>query len=427
MSEKTVLQISRRSLIQAMGGAAAVAAFATARSGQLVSAQDVVKASIWGNHPEWKDPMQEIIDAFQTANPNIQLELTMLTGPDYTTKLQTAVAGGQPSDIIGIGAGDIINKWVPSGDPPFIDLTDAVDISGLTDAAKLQVVVDGRTYAVPLAAYTVGVATNNTVLAKYNIAPPTTWDELKAAAQTISEGGDAGLVLGGKDWVHTFFMYIGLASSVLGFDGINQIRSGERKLTDPDLVAAAQLLLDMQPFYNAGFQATDYATAKAIFANGQGAMMVAGTADYTGYREVNPNADLSFVAWPGPAAGQSATTTGHELLYGVSKFSSPEVQAAATTFVAWLATTDAQQLVSDKIALPINVNVTSSVDPIRQATITAASGGDVPVWYEIPELAAVGTAVQDNFGALWAGELDAAGWAAVMQAAVVPSAATPTA
>ena len=427
MTEPTVLQVSRRSLIKAMGGAAAVAAFATATTGRLVSADDVVTASIWGNHPEWKDPMQDIINAFQTKYPNIKLELTMLTGPDYTTKLQTAVAGGQPSEIIGIGEGDIINKWLPSGDPPFIDLTGKVDISGLSDAARVQVEVDGKVYATPLAAYTVGVAINNSVMTKYNVTPPTTWDELKTVCQTVTAGGDAGLVIGAKDWVHTFFMYSGLTSSILGFDGLQAVRNGSGTLNSADAVTATQLLLDLIPYYNEGFQATDYATAKAIFANGQGAMMVAGTADFTGYMQVNPNADLSFIAWPGPEAGKKATTTGFELLYGVSKFAKADVQEAGATFVNWLASAEAQQLVSDKIALPVNTNVTSSTDPIRQATVTAAAGGDVPVWYDLPELNAIVTTIQNNFGGLWQGKFTAQAWCDLMQSAVVPSTGTPVA
>ena len=151
------------------------------------------------------------------------------------------------------------------------------------------------------------------------------------------------IVLGAKDWVHPYFMYIGLSSAVMGPEGFDQLRAGERKLTDPDLVEAAQLLLDLQPFYQSGFQATDYVTAKAIFANGQGAMQVAGTADFSGYREVNPEADLGFMAWPGPEAGKYSTNTGMELLYTVSRFATPEAQEAATKLVAWLATLEAQQ------------------------------------------------------------------------------------
>lgn len=423
-------RLSRRRALQAGSGLAVAAIAGQKFSIMSAFAQDSVEISIWGNHPEWTEPMQEIIDAFQAANPGIEMQLTMQLGPEYSTLLQTSITGGQPSDVIGIPEGDVISKWIPAGgDLPFIDLTGRVDISGLTDAARSQVEVDGKVYGAPLAAYTVGLATNNTVLAKYNITPPTTWDELRTAVQTISEGGEAGLVLGGKDWVHTFFMYIGLASSLLGFEGVEALRRGEIALTDADVMPAADLLVELQPYYNKGFEATDYAAAKAVFANGLGAMMVAGTADFTGYREVNPDADLGFVAWPGPAAGQKATTTGFELLYGVSAFSPAEKQDAAATFVNWLASAEAQQLVSDKIALPVNASITSSTDPIRQATVEAAAGGDVPVWYDLPELNGIVTAVQDNFGGLWSGRLSAAQFAEALQASIKPSsgAATPTA
>ena len=423
--------VSRRRLLQATGGLAAGAAFA-GTLGSLnpgFALADDVSVSIWGNHPEWKDPMQEILDAFQAAVPGIKVELSEFPGDSYNTKLSTAIAGGQPSDIIGQLEGSIISSADPAADLGAVDLAGKIDISGLTDAARSQVEVGGKVYGTPLAAYTVGLAINNTVFGKHNLTPPTTWDELKATAQTLSDAGETAIVLGGKDWVHTYFMYTGLASSVLGFDGLTAVRTGAKKLTEPDVLAATQLLVDLQPFYNKGFEATDYTTSKAIFANNQGAMMVAGTADFTGYKQVNPDADLSFVAWPGPSAGQKATTTGFELLYTASRFSSQEKQDAAAQFANWLATAEAQQLVSDKIALPINKNVTSSTDPIRAQTVTAAAGGDVPVWYDLPEFAGLLTAVQNNFGGLWSGRLTPEAFTDLLQAGVTPSAAaaaTPT-
>src|SRR5215211_4361337 len=91
------------------------------------------------------------------------------------------------------------------------------------------------------------------------------------------------------------------------------IARGERKLTDTDLLVAAQMMVDLQGFYNEGFAATDYVSAKALFAQGLSAMMVAGTADFTGFKEENPDADLDFIPWPGPEAGKYATNTGYEL------------------------------------------------------------------------------------------------------------------
>ena len=47
--------------------------------------------------------------------------------------------------------------------------------------------------------------------------------------------------------------------------------------------------------------------------------------------------------------------------------------------------------------------MTGSSDKIRQQTVQAAAGGDVPVWYDIPELNGMTTAVQDFRGPFWAG------------------------
>ena len=426
------MAVNRRRLLAGAGGLAAAAAFGPARL--AVAAQEgAVTITMWGNHPEWRDPMEEILAAFEESHPGVAVEFTAFPANDYPARLQTAKAGEAPSDAMGELEGSIITQVraqaESGGELPFIDLTGKVDISGLTGPARGQVEVDGVVYGTPLASYTVGLAYQKAIFAENGVTPPTTWQELRDTARALQDAGVTPIVLGARDGIHPYFMYIGLVSSVLGPDGFDDLRSGERSLTDPDLVEAAQLLLDLQEFYQPGFQATDYVTAKAIFANGQGAMEVAGTADFTGFRQVNPEADLGFLAWPGPEAGMYATTTGMELLYTVSRFAAPEQQAAATQLVAWLATVEAQQLVSDLIALPVHEGVGESSDPIRQETV-AARGLDVTVWYDLPETAATLDAVSLAHGGLWTGRLTAQQFAEEIQASIVPSAgaaATPTA
>lgn len=431
LSSLAARRSDRRSLLKA-GGALAAAGALTSFSFSLRSAgaQDAVTVTMWGNHPEWAEPMQALLDAFQAAVPGIEVDFSTTPGDQYGAKIQTAIQGGETSDIFGDLEGNIIVRVQDGGDLPFIDLTGKVDVSNLTDSARGQVEVDGVVYGCPLAAYTVGLAINNKVFADAGLTPPTTWDELKSTAQALQDAGvQAPIVLGAKDWVHPYFMYIGLTSAVLRPEGIQGVRDGSRVLNDAEAVTATQLLLDLVPFYNAGFEATDYTTAKAIFANGQGAMMVAGTADYTGYYQVNPDADLSFVAWPGPVADSTCTTTGFELLYTASAFSDADKQDAAAQFVNWLATDAAQQIVMDTIALSINKNITESTDPIRTQTAAAIQGGDVPVWYAVPELNGSVTVTQDNHGGLWSGRITAQEFCDLQQAAVKPSggSATPTA
>jgi ABC-type glycerol-3-phosphate transport system substrate-binding protein len=154
-------------------------------------------------------------------------------------------------------------------------------------------------------------------------------------------------------------------------------------------------------------------------------MQVAGTADFSGYREVNPEADLGFIAWPGPEAGKYATNTGMELLYTVSRFASPEAQEVVTNLVNWLATVEVQQMVSDLIALPVHKEITESSDPIRQETV-AVRGQDVIVWYDLPETNQTTTVGTTEQGGLWTGRLTAEQFAEAMQASIVPSAGSAT-
>ena len=283
--------VSRRKLLIGSGAVAGALAVGTLRI-PVASAQDAVEVTIWSNHPEWIEPLTSLLEAFQTATPGVTMALTAIPGPDYPTKLQTALAGGQPPDVIGLQEGSILNEG--SAAFPIVDLTGVVDASKLIDSARLQVEEDGKIFGVPLASYTVGLAVQNPIMAEQGATVPTTWDELKTTAQALLDAGVTPLIIGGRDGVHTFFMYIGLVSSILGPEGFAQLRAGERKLTDPDLLTAAQLLVDLKPFFNEGFEATDYVTSKALFAQGLGAMMVAGTADFTGFKEENPEADLGF-------------------------------------------------------------------------------------------------------------------------------------
>jgi ABC-type glycerol-3-phosphate transport system substrate-binding protein len=415
-------RLNRRTLAKTTGGLAALAALGGSFSARNVFAQDATTVTMWGNHPEWKDPMEALLAAFMTARPEVKIEFSGTPGSDYPAKLQTALSGGQPSDILGELEGSIITKSLAGGTLPYADLTGKIDLSGLTDTARSQVTVNGVDYGCPLASYTVGLAYQRPIFADNGITPPTTWEELTAACEKLSSAGVTPLVLGAKDGVHPFFMYIGLTSAVLGPDGFQALIKGEKSLTDADAVAATQLLLDLQPYYNPGFEATDYVSGKAIFAQGLGAMMVAGTADFTGFKQENPDADLGFMAWPGPEAGKYSTNTGLELLYTAYSGADQAKQDAAAAFINWLATLEAQQIVSDTISLPVHKDITESSDPVRQETVQAR-GLDVPVWYDVPETNTSLDTVSQNQGGLWTGRLTAEQFAQIMQDSVKPSAA----
>ena len=116
-----------------------------------------------------------------------------------------------------------------------------------------------------------------------------------------------------KDMIIPYFFYIMAASSILGQDGYRGLRRGTRKLTEPQVVRAAQLMIDLQDYYNEGFQAVSYAEGKALFAQGRTAMLIGGSADYAGYKQVNPKVDVGVFGFPSPSGNRHVTVTGLDL------------------------------------------------------------------------------------------------------------------
>src|SRR3712207_7705243 len=63
----------------------------------------------------------------------------------YTLSLHDALPiCGETSDILGMQEGDIVTLVPAGGDLPFLDLTGKVDVGGLTETARTQVEVGGR-------------------------------------------------------------------------------------------------------------------------------------------------------------------------------------------------------------------------------------------------------------------------------------------
>src|SRR5262249_18665306 len=163
-----------------------------------------------------------------------------------------------------------------------------VPLDDVVETLRPVIHFDGHTWAVPLQALRIGLYYQKPIFEQHGLEPPRTWDDLMTVAKTLHEHGVPAVVQPAQDMILPYFFYELAVSSILGPDGIAKLRTGEVKLTDAELMPAAQLLVDFAPYYNEGFQATGYTESKALFAQGRGAMTVGGTTDYVGYRDANP-------------------------------------------------------------------------------------------------------------------------------------------
>lgn len=236
------------------------------------------------------------------------------------------------------------------------DLSTALADTGLEDLVNpgLQgVVSDGEgVYGVPVSAYSMGLVYNRAVFTAAGLdpdAPPTTWDEVRAAAAQITDRTDAvGLAHMGAENYGGFT----LTAETYSFGGRVQDDDGQLLLTDGPMAEALELLRAMRwedgsvdP--EAGHTSE---TAAARLASGRVGMYVAAPDVYgalVGRLGMSPD-DVGVGALPRGTEGDDYATLAGGTAAIVPAGASEEVRRAA---VEWVEFSSLERYVDEEAAL----------------------------------------------------------------------------
>ena len=182
-------------------------------------------------------PLHALLDQFRAAHPGVQLVEEILPSSSdqqhlfYVTNLE---AGSSDFDVFAL---DVI--WIPEFARAgwLHDLTPRLGSAALTDFIAGPVAAathDGRVYAVPWFFDGGVLYYRRDLLDKYHLAPPQTWEQLRAAAQAVLSG-EANPRLTGFVWQGK--QYEGLVCTALEFirayGGDVFSPTGELLLTQP--------------------------------------------------------------------------------------------------------------------------------------------------------------------------------------------------
>lgn len=126
-----------------------------------------------------------ITEAVAKVYPNITLEWECVSWNDLAPKMQQYMQSGLP-DII-IGKGQDVATYAPLG--VLGDLTGTPAVDRVLEDATAGVTVDGKVYGIVYNALYQGVYYNRALFEKYNVAIPTTQEELQQAIDTFNEAG----------------------------------------------------------------------------------------------------------------------------------------------------------------------------------------------------------------------------------------------
>ncbi|KXP05062.1 ABC transporter substrate-binding protein [Tsukamurella pseudospumae] len=287
------------------------------------------------NHPgSSKATEQELIDAFQKANPGIKVEL-LDGGKNYeqvAQKFQTALTGGTKPDVVVVSDVTWFNFALNKQIAPLDDLFAGAGLKPeeYVDSLLADTKFDGKHYAVPYARSTPLFYYNKDVWKKAGLEDrgPKDWDEFVQWAPRIQEaiGGDKkAIVLADSenyiDWV---------------FEGWNWSKGGaysdgwDLKFTTPESIAAANQLKEV-----IGKWGRLVTTPENDF----GAGLTAATMQSTGSLKTIASTakfEVGTAFLPGPA-GKSCPTGGAGV--AITEGISADRKAAAMKFIEFLTNT----------------------------------------------------------------------------------------
>lgn len=223
-----------------------------------------------------KDGTQKLIDEFEAANPDIDVEGIPVPSPDINAKVQADIAAGSSPDIAQLtfdGLDYFANNF---GVKPLEDIVPADELTetfeGFSPNGLKLGQLDGKTYGLPFTFSTPVLFYNAKLFEEAGLdpeQPPATWAEVKEYAAKIAEATDAsGVHIGGSignDWI---------VQALIGSNG-GKVLSDDRTtlhFDSPEAIGAVEMWQDITTS-GAGSKLNDSEVMEA-FSQGQVGMLL---------------------------------------------------------------------------------------------------------------------------------------------------------
>jgi raffinose/stachyose/melibiose transport system substrate-binding protein len=281
----TTPHLSRRNFLALAGaGAGAVLLGACGTDGAPATNPNAPQTIKWW-HIQNGDPLKPVWAAiakeYETAHPNVKIEITDLENQAFKDKLTTVTQAGNPPDLFQSWGGGVLKEQIDAKLVKDITADTASWVGGLTPAALGPYTFDNKIYGIPWDIGMVGFWYNKELFTKAGIAaPPTTWAGLLEAVGKLKTAGVTPIALAGKDKWPGHFYWAYLAVRVAGLDLLKQAAL-DGDFNKPEFVMAGtklKELVDLKPFQN-GFLGAEYGSPDgqaATMGNGGAAMELMG-------------------------------------------------------------------------------------------------------------------------------------------------------
>jgi multiple sugar transport system substrate-binding protein len=246
--EERVKIMFKKSFLLFAGLALAVTTPTLGQTSELPDSCGVVRLQYWNPFTGPDGPfMGEMVEAFNAANPNIQVSMT--TQSAYYTQLSVAAASNSLPDVAIIHADQIATQVYRNILRPIDSIIAETGIDGedFPEAVWQAGEVNGMRYAVPLDIHPMTMYVNMDLLATAGIdAPPQTAEDFAAVAAALTGNGNNGFMITAGFPIRQIFEML-----LYQFGGTSFNEDGTQATWNSEAgVQAAQWLLDAQAAYS---------------------------------------------------------------------------------------------------------------------------------------------------------------------------------
>ena len=253
----------------------------------IASSEGSITINLWHLYVDETNPnrivIEEQIEAYMAAHPNVTIEQHFLQDADYKDKLTVEFSGSASSiDVFtywGAGrAGDIVKAGKIL---QIEDYLNADKVSLIKPGADNNFRYDGKLFGLPTVSWMMVLYCNTELFEAQGLELPETYDQWLAACKTFAEAGIIPVALGGgvNDAWQAAFVYEALAVRTVGAEGVMELLNGGGNLADSGYEAAAVKMMELADSGAFGISPLeiDEVTANVQFLTGAAAMRLTGS------------------------------------------------------------------------------------------------------------------------------------------------------
>jgi raffinose/stachyose/melibiose transport system substrate-binding protein len=303
-------------LLAACGGGAATEAPAGGEpaGGEPAAAEPVTLRVLVHQNPPMVEFMEGFNDRFEAAHPNITVDMSVVNANDLSTVTQTRLTANDVDVIDMFGFTNAAQPYMKNVDPPnwqtlieagyLLDISDQPFLANYYPAAIADAgTYNGKVYQINLGTVSYsGIYYNKSLFTEYNVAVPTTWDELVAACETFKAADIPCMTAGGKDGWPIFVGAYGLIGSVYPDQAalVEGLWTGSIKWNDAKSMEMwDRMKVYAQDMMEEGASGVAGDAAPGRFASGAVAMFSGGTWYASAIESAEPAFEWGYIPFPG--------------------------------------------------------------------------------------------------------------------------------